>query len=167
MDLETQLLGLVKDGAVIEDTYAWSQTNGVDHAVVVGLMNSLIGDGYLLSPAKSDEFWVLTEEAESYVTNGSPELQLFRSVPEAGVDEAGLVGKLGEALVKVGLGKCMKSKWISRDKATGSYTRSVATVEKDELVDQLLSIKGGSTEDAGLIKDLKKRQLIALVCVVE
>jgi len=166
MDLESKLLAIVKDGAELEDTYVWSKLIDVDHNMVVGTMNSLIGDGYLLSTAKSEEFWVLTEEAEGYVTNGSPELQLFRAIPVDGADETGLVAALGEALVKVGLGKCMKSKWISRDKASGRYFRSVESVERDDLVEQLLSIKNGALEDSGLIKDLKKRQLIAQMFVL-
>lgn len=165
MDIDALLLTATSNGGVIEDTYPWSQSQGVDHALVVGGMNSLMGDGYLVSTAKSVEFWVLTEEAEGYVSRGSPEKVVFTSVPAEGegLDEGGLTALLGEALVKVGLGKCLKNKWVARDKATGRYTRIVASVERDELVEQLLSIKGGAVDDAALIKDLKKRQLISLV----
>ncbi len=39
-------------------------------------------------------------------------------------------------------------------------------MDRDELIEQLSAVKAGATEDAALLKDLKKRQLISLVCVL-
>jgi phenylalanyl-tRNA synthetase alpha chain len=129
VDCEALLLAATASGGVVADTFPWAQAAGVEHDGCVGAMKSLMVDGYLLSAALSKEFWVLTEEAEGYVLRGSPEAQVFGALPALGsggsAGEAALAAQLGEALVKVGLGKCLKCKWVARDKATGSYSRLV------------------------------------------
>ena len=128
VDCEALLLAATAAGGVVADTFPWAQAAGVEHDSCVGALKSLMVDGYLLSAALSKEFWVLTEEADAYVLRGSPEAQVFGALPalgSGGAGEAALAALLGEALVKVGLGKCLKSKWVARDKATGSYSRLV------------------------------------------
>jgi hypothetical protein len=129
VDCEALLLAGTAGGAVIEDTWPWALARGAEHDACVGCMKSLMVDGYVLSAALTKEFWVLTEEAEGYVQRGSPEAQVFGALPaaEGGADEAALGAALGEALVKVGLGKCLKNKWVARDKASGRYSRLVRT----------------------------------------
>ena len=125
--VEEKLLAATAGGAAIADTHPWALAQGLDHDACVGCMKSLMADGYLLSDLLSAEFWVLTEEAEGYVQRGSPEVQVFGFIPAegGGADEAALVALAGEALVKVGLGKCLKNKWVARDKATGKYSKLV------------------------------------------
>lgn len=124
-ELESALLADGGSGS-IADTWAWAAARGVDHGSVVGALKSLEADGYLASDTLSSEAWQLTAEAEGYVARGSPEKQLLAAVArlatEGGSDEAELKREVGEELVKVGLGKCMKNKWIARDKASGRYT---------------------------------------------
>jgi hypothetical protein len=164
--LESLLLAAAAGNGVIADTWPWTLDRGLDHDAVVGAMKSLMVDGYLVASNLSVEFWVLTEEAGGYVAQGSPEAQVFCALAEGAMDEAALTARLGESLVKVGVGKCLKSKWVSRDKATGTYSRLLPAIERDELVEQLVAVRDGSVADAALLKDLKKRQLINLVCVV-
>jgi hypothetical protein len=151
----------------IADTWAWAPSVGiVDHNAVMGIVNSLTADGYVVTQPVSAEFWELTAEAAGYVKSGSPEAQVFAALPETaeGADEATLKAALGDDLVKIGLGKAMARKWVSRDKASGRYSRSVSVMGADELVDQLRRVaSGGADADAALLKELKKRQLIALV----
>jgi hypothetical protein len=124
-DYEGILLSATGSGGRIADSWPFCEERGLDHDALVGSMKSLQADGYLVAALLAVEFWVLTEEAEGYVQRGSPEVQVFGAVPEGGADEGALVAQLGEALVKVGLGKCLKNKWLSRDKATARYTRVV------------------------------------------
>lgn len=154
----------------IPDTWPFASARGVEHGVLLGVVNSLTAESYVVTEPLSVEFMELTSEAASYVSSGSPEAQVFRAVPAggAGADEATLRGALGDELVKIGLGKCMKNKWVARDKATGAYSRLVEAVERDELVEQLVGVRDGGAmaSDAALVKELKKRQLIVLVCVL-
>lgn len=128
LDYEGILLSATGSGGRIADSWPFCVERGLDHDALVGSMKSLQADGYLLAALLTVEFWVLTEEAEGYVQRGSPEVQVFGAVPEGGADEGALVAQLGEALVKVGLGKCLKNKWLSRDKATARYTRVVSAL---------------------------------------
>ena len=162
--LESALLSAVAGDASIADTFPWAAARGADHGAVVGVVNSLTADGYVVTEALAAEFWELTDEAAGYVLAGSPEAQVFAAVPPGagGATEAELRGALGDALVAIGLGKCMKNKWVARDKASGRYARAVEAAGADELVDQLRAAAAG-TADAALMKDLKKRQLVVLV----
>lgn len=159
-ELEATLLGLIGNGSV-ENTWTWAEESKVDHLAVVGTTKSLEAEGYAVSTPIYSEFWVLTAEADSYIAKGSPEAQCFAHIPADGADEAALKAALGDELVKIGIGKCMKNKWVSRDKATGKYTKLVSAIDRDELVEQLNDVRAGKA-DANLTKDLKKRQLISL-----
>lgn len=161
-NLESVLLRTVEHSP-IECTYQWSLDNGYDHNLVIGTMKSLLIDGYVREESITTEFWQLMPEAESYIEKGSPEVQVFHAIPEAGATEAELKEKLGAELVKIGMGKCMKNKWINRDKSSGLLTRAVSSIDKDELVDELKAVQDGKMEDQKALKQLKQRQLINLV----
>jgi phenylalanyl-tRNA synthetase alpha chain len=173
VDIESLLLKTI-ESSVISDTYPWSLVIGVDHSQVVGTMKSLQAEGYLLATSISMESYALTEEADRYVKFGSPEAQLFKFIATAGPsgsDEASLKETAGEEAVKIGLGKCLKNKWVTRDKASGRYSAVVSEIDSDELVDQLKSIASSgwwltgsaSPIDEKLAKALKQRQLISLL----
>jgi len=163
--LESAVLSAVAGDARIDDTFPWAAARGAEHGAVLGVVNSLTADGYVVTEALAAEFWELTAEAAGYVLAGSPEAQVFAAVPPGagGATEAELRAALGDALVAIGLGKCMKNKWVARDKASGRYARAVEAVGADELADQLRAVAAGSVGDAALLKDLKKRQLVVLV----
>lgn len=163
--LESAILSAV-ESADIANTWDWAAASSVEHTAVVGTMKSLEVDGYVVSSPIHTEYWQLTEEAEGYVTKGSPEAQVFAAIAAEGSDDASLKAAVGDELLKIGIGKCMKNKWISKDKASGKYLKHVAAIDKDELVEQLSAVKAGSgaaVGDAALLKALKTRQLIVLV----
>jgi phenylalanyl-tRNA synthetase alpha chain len=124
-DIECLLLAAV-EVQEISDTWKWCASAGVEHTAVVGCMKSLTVDAYVTSEPINTEFWQLTEEADNYILKGSPEVQLFHSVPEGGADEAALKAAVGEETVKIGLGKCMKNKWLVKDKASGKLVKLVS-----------------------------------------
>lgn len=184
-DLDTKVLAAVENGE-IADTWAWAASASVDHVTVVGTIKSLEVEAYTTSEPIHTEFWQLTDEAKDYIVKGSPEVQLFRRIPDGGVEESVLKAEMGDEMLKIAMGKCMKNKWISKDKASGKLLRQVrslyresvfceclftllhrvpqvADVDKDELVEQLQQVEAGSITDAALLKTLKQRQLIVLV----
>ena len=164
--LERQILKDVKERGSIVSTYEYAKELGQPHQTVVGTVKSLQAEKYLNADSFTLEFLTVTEEAESYIAKGAPELQLFRAIPEEGIDDAGLEATFGKAFVDISKGKAMKNKWISRDKATGKYHKTVASVERDELVDQLNQAKAGTLKDEKVVKDLKTRKLLEVQCVM-
>jgi hypothetical protein len=181
--LERRLLADVAVGSGIANTYEYAQSNGISHQSVVGTMKSLQAEKYLNVDSFSLEFFTVTEEGESYLVHGSPEAQLFRKLPDSGMDDAELEAAFGKEFVAISKGKCMKNKWISRDKATGKYLKlvrrkyfygflyskaplahagnlQVSSIDKDELVDNLTLVKAGSLRDEKVLKELKTRNLV-------
>ncbi len=78
---------------------------------------------------------------------------------EVGISTNELQSKLPAEVVKIGLGPCMKNKWLT--KKGENIIRIITTVPVDETSNTLMSIAAGSCnlseEDA---KNLKKRKLI-------
>lgn len=159
--LETALLRAA--GAGVVNTGAFAAEQGVEHAAVVGVLKSLEADGYLASEVKSAESHRLSAEALRYLETGSPEVQVFNAVPADGIDDAGLEAAVGKEVCAIGKGKCMKNKWLSRDKASGKYMRTVASVDRDELVESLRAAQAGALKEAAVLKDLTSRRLLELV----
>lgn len=160
--VEAAILGALKDGGAIADSEPFAGANGFEHTAVVGMMKSLEAAGYVKSTPISKEFLVLSDEALSYVEKGSPEAQLVMAMPAEPIDEAGLESLFSKEFLAFAKGKAMKNKWISREKgANGKYTKQVATIEKDELVEQLKAARDGTLEDKKVIKDLSGRSLVA------
>lgn len=127
------LAALAADGGAALDTWSWAAARGLDHQAVVGAAKSLEAEQYVTATAVSQDFWQLTPEAQGYVEKGSPEAQLFRAIPPAGVDEAGLEGLFSKDFVAIAKGKCMQKKWIAKDKATGRYLPTVSVCWRQRL----------------------------------
>ncbi|RHY11741.1 hypothetical protein DYB25_007826 [Aphanomyces astaci] len=122
---EAQLLQFLQASTTVDDTFTYASKQNVDHELVVGVVKSLLVDAFVTAADLSTSFWVLSEEAESFLAHGSPEVQLFHAIPATdGADKATLEGAVGAALFKVAQGACMKNKWIRMDKATGLIYRN-------------------------------------------
>lgn len=63
--------------------------------------------------------YVLTPEAEAYLTAGSPEAQLFAAVPAEGVSLATVKATLSPEVADVGFKQAMQQKWVALDKSGG------------------------------------------------
>ncbi|ETV97996.1 phenylalanine-tRNA ligase, alpha subunit [Aphanomyces invadans] len=163
---ETQLLQFLHASNTVDDTFAYASNQNLDHELVVGVVKSLLVDAFVTASDLSTSFWVLSDEAESFLAHGSPEVQLFHAIPASeGADKVTLEGVLGAAHFKVAQGACMKNKWIRMDKATGLIFRNVETV-KDTATEQLKLVASahGSVDQVpdDVSKDLKRRKLISL-----
>jgi phenylalanyl-tRNA synthetase alpha chain len=65
------------DAEPIENSLTLVEVLGIDHSEVVGLLNKLQASGYVTLESISSEKVLLTEEAQSYLENGMPEVLLF------------------------------------------------------------------------------------------
>jgi hypothetical protein len=63
--------------------------------------------------------YVLTSEAEAYLTAGSPEAQLFAAVPAEGVSLATVKATLSPEVADVGFKQAMQQRWVALDKSGG------------------------------------------------
>jgi phenylalanyl-tRNA synthetase alpha chain len=163
LDYEQIVLNtLAKDG-VIADTWDLALSLGVDHQVLVGVIKSLLADAYVLEELLSTTYWMLTEEGARVAESGAPEVQVFNAVPEGGALLKDVQASLGDA-AKVGVGQCMKNKWLKKEGET--LLRLVPSVA-DSAADALRAVRDGdaagvSAQEAEL-KALKKRKLAGQV----
>lgn len=160
--LEDIFLAAVGSDAGIPDTSTFADAQGVAHQVIVGLMNSLIAERYVVAKAFAKEATSLTDDAAAIMRDGSPEVSLFQQFPEEGLTDAEMDAKFGKDFVAAAKGKCMKNKWITRDKATGKYFKSVPSVEKDEVLEQLHAVRDGAAVDEKVLRELTSRKLVGV-----
>ncbi|GMF15059.1 unnamed protein product [Phytophthora lilii] len=162
---ETLLLQALERDGRVDDTYEFALAHALAHELVVGVMKSLLVDAFVAETERATSFYVLKDEARDFLARGSPELQLFRAIPEAGATRAELEAAVGAATLKVGQGACMKNRWIRLDKAQGKFFRSVEQVQDDaaELLRRVEEAHGAldavSKDEA---QTLKRRKLVEL-----
>jgi hypothetical protein len=156
--IEQLLLTTLNTQGEIEDSWAFAANNGLDHQAVVGALKSLLVDSYVIEEALSTTLWSLTDEGKEMVTLGSPEFQVYQAVPagEAGKSMADLQKELPEAS-KIGLGPCMKNKWLKKQ---GDLVLRVAESVKDETAEVLAQVSNGVEVPEEELKNLKRRKLV-------
>ena len=156
--------------AKINDTYVWSEESKLDHNKVVGAVKSLQVDEYVTASDLSTSFYTLSKEALEIVKNGSQEIMVLKVLAEAGEDGmslADLQSKFSSKNVcKIGMGNCLKLKWIQKKGAT-----LIAIAKPEEVTDatqqdliQLQSANGAPESlDAKVVTALKRRKLVSLI----
>lgn len=157
VDIESLILDALNSSQSIEDTWVFSQERYLDHQAVIGAVKSLLVDKYVEAVSLTNSFWDVTEEGRDISEKGSPEYQVFESVPsEGGILMTELQSKLGD-IVKIGLGPCMKSKWLK--KQGDSIVRVTPNVSDETaiLLRNVLNVIEIGEED---LKNLKRRKLI-------
>ena len=116
--------------AVIPDTHPWSASENLDHAKVVGAIKSLLVEQYVAAEDLKTSFYSLTKEGESIIADGSQEILVLKALNEAGKLSMGdLQAKVGKNVAKIGMGNCMKAKWIKKDGG------NLAPLKKDDEVE--------------------------------
>ncbi|CAH0473717.1 unnamed protein product [Peronospora belbahrii] len=161
--IESLLLQTIDGQGSVSDTYEFSRLNDVSHELIVGVMKSLLVDAFVIEMEHSTSFYVLKDEAKLFLTNGSPEIQVFNAIPVHGIDCNTLEAIVSATIRKVGQGVCMKNKWIRLEKKDGKLYRNVDQVEDDIVkILQRLEIANGAmsavTKDEATI--LKRRKLV-------
>lgn len=120
------------DDAVIEDTFPWSETAKLDHLAVVGALKSLEADAFVVTEPLSASFFTLTEEGEGILANGSQEMAVLKALESAGkMSIPDLQGAVGKDVAKIGMGNCMKSKWIKKDGGDLVPVKKIEEVKDD------------------------------------
>jgi hypothetical protein len=168
-DLEQLILSTLAKENEIADTYTFSQKTGTDHQMLVGMVKSLLVDRYVVDEALSSTYWTLSEEGKEVLLHGSAEVQVYNAVPSSEGSEEGrgglTIAELNERVgssdvVKIGLGVCMKNKWLK--KAGDKIVRAASSI-KDETSSVLTKIterQGQDTIPEEELKNLKKRKLV-------
>jgi len=149
------------EDAVIDDTYAWSNDNKVDHNEVVGTVKSLEVEAYVAVEPLKMSFWNVTNEGKQIISNGSPEVIVWNAIRSAsdGITVAELQKAVGKDVAKVGMGNCMKNKWVKKD---ADKLISVVDTIIDEVQSQLKEIVNGNNVTDKTANNLKKRKLVTL-----
>ena len=159
VDLEQLILSTLASGSEIADSWIFAESHNIDHQNLIGALKSLLVDAYAADEALTNSFWLLTEEGSEIATKGSPEFRVYQAVSAEGMSVAELNSSMGD-VAKIGLGPCMKNKWLKKD---GDRILRIAEGVKDETAASLadlsnpLSTSKPSEED---LKNLKKRKLV-------
>lgn len=138
---EAAILSHLATSEQIEDTFPWSISQSLDHAKVTGAIKSLLPDDYIRVEDLSTSFWSLEQEAEEILANGSQEILVLRVLIETGRLSVGdLQTKVGKNVAKIGMGNCMKNKWVVKD---GGDLVPIKTMEEvsDETQASLQALK--------------------------
>lgn len=135
------------EDACIEDTYPWALENGFDPQVVLGAVKSLLSDLMVATSDLAVSFYVLSAEGDEILENGTQEMIVLKALNEAGkLSIPDLQNAVGKDVAKIGMGNCMKNKWITKD--GGDLVPIKKLEEVDDTVQQSLkALKDGNFEE--------------------
>jgi phenylalanyl-tRNA synthetase alpha chain len=113
---EEAILKHLSSSEAIDDTFPWAEQAGLDHLAVVGAVKSLLADDYVAASDLQTSFCTLSKEAETIVANGSQEVLVLKALSEP-LSIPELQEKVGKDVAKIGMGNCLKNKWVKKDGA--------------------------------------------------
>lgn len=137
------------EDACIEDTYPWAVERKLEHLDVIGAVNSLLVDEYLTTSNLATSFYTISDEGKGILENGSQEIMVLKAIIEAGkLSQADLAAAVGKDVSKIGMGNCMKNKWVKRE--GGDLVPLVKMEEVQDTVQQQLQklVDGDYATDA-------------------
>jgi phenylalanyl-tRNA synthetase alpha chain len=162
---EEAILKHLSSSEAIDDTFPWAEQAGLDHLAVVGAVKSLLADDYVAASDLQTTFCTLSKEAETIVANGSQEVLVLKALSEP-LSIPELQEKVGKDVAKIGMGNCLKNKWVKKDGANLVPLMTADQVE-DTVQDALKKIfeaNGDVTAvDSKVFDGLKRRKLVSLV----
>ncbi|GLC42042.1 hypothetical protein PLESTB_001061900 [Pleodorina starrii] len=162
-DLESSLLQALNAQEVIADSGELAKSLGVEHIVLVGTIRSLQASEMIVAEDIDHFRYVLTEEAQGYLTAGSPEAQVFAAVPAGeGISLSELKAKVPGEAGDVGFKQAMQQRWLALDKSGAGEPRVVRKVESiEDRTQQLLADVAAGKDLAKTDADAaKKRKLV-------
>lgn len=135
--------------AVIEDTFPWSESKNFPHEMVIGAVKSLLADQYVVSSDIVTSFYTMSKEGQGILKNGAQEILVLKALVEKGrLAMPDLQAAVGKDVAKIGMGNCMKNKWVKKDGADLVPLKTLDEVE-DEVQKQLKALVDGNySEDA-------------------
>lgn len=147
---ETAILAYLSTSpeTVIDDTFPWSETSGLNHIAVVGAIKSLLAEQYVVVDNLETSFYTLTDEGNSILDNGSQEFLVLKALNEAGqLSLMDLQDKVGKDVAKIGMGNCMKAKLVKKEGA------DLVPLKKTEEVEDAVQKKLQELKAAGFGTD--------------
>ena len=106
------------EDACIEDTIPWAELHQLDPLVVVGAVHSLLTGGYVAATDLATSFYTLSPEAESILQHGSHEIVVLKAIVSGGkMSMEALQDAVGKDVAKIGMGNCLKNKWVKKEGA--------------------------------------------------
>lgn len=165
-ELQLSLLKAVNDNNGIKNTLEIPEFAKIDANTLHSNLTSLWAKQMINFSKIETEKWILSEEAEGILKNGSPEIRVVDEVLKAlnSLTISDIKTKLGPAGA-VGQGKAFKNKWLSKD--GDILIAKVDTLPEDVVAKQLQTIKEtGTLADKKELAELKKRKLITVTKVV-
>jgi phenylalanyl-tRNA synthetase alpha chain len=130
-------------GAVIADTVPWAEESKLDHKMVVGVVKSLLAEGYVATEDLSQSYFTISPEAETILANGSQEMLVLLALEKAGkLSMPDLQAAVGKDIAKIGMGNCMKNKWVKKEGADLVPLKKVEELQ-DEVQISLKALQDG------------------------
>jgi phenylalanyl-tRNA synthetase alpha chain len=162
-DLERDLLRAVHDAGAVDDTGAWAEDRGVEHATVVGVVKSLIAAEMVDASPIPHSRLALTATGAEFAEHGSAESRALAGVPADGGELASVKAALGP-VAALGFPAAMAAKWIKVDKSSGEarVVRVVEGTPADVVGAACASLAAGAALDDPTAAALKKRKLAAV-----
>jgi phenylalanyl-tRNA synthetase alpha chain len=135
--------------ATINDTFPWSESQNLAHGQVVGVLKSLMADEYVVANDLTTSFYTLSKEAESILKNGAQEMIVLKALVEKGkMSMPDLQAAVGKDIAKIGMGNCMKSKWVKKEGADLVPLKTLEEVEDEVLKALEVLVAGKFATDA-------------------
>lgn len=101
---------------VIEDTFPWSEAAKLNHEKVIGALKSLEVDAFVVTEPLSTSFYTILAEGQSILKDGAQEILVLKAVEGVGkMSIPALQEAVGKDIAKIGMGNCMKNKWLKKD----------------------------------------------------
>ena len=150
MSEESAVLQYLSSNETIANTFPWAEEQGLDHEAVVGAIKSLLVEAYVVADDLTFSYYTLTDEGKSIAQDGSQEFLVFQAVKAAGdggITIPELQDKVGKAVAKIGMGNCMKNKWIKKD--GGNLVANTDSVQ-DETKENLQTLESVNGDPAKL-----------------
>lgn len=156
------IVDVLKAGKVVESTYKYALTHGLDHLLVVGVVKSL--DAKEVAKIAQIEFTetTLTVSGKEAVANGSPEARIWHKLGDQKVaqgDCAALIGVDAET-GKTSVANGLKLGYFAIEKgAAPLVVRKAASIE-DVVKQQIEGIVAGTITDKKVVDPIKKRGFV-------
>jgi phenylalanyl-tRNA synthetase alpha chain len=149
--------------AVIADTFPWAQTAQLDHLMVVGALKSLSAEYYVTTEDLSVSFYTLSKEAETILANGSQEMLVLLALEKAGkLSMPDLQAAVGKDIAKIGMGNCMKNKWVKKEGADLVPVKKVEELQ-DEVQMALKALREGNFAPDAIDEKVRYHQRVVNV----
>jgi phenylalanyl-tRNA synthetase alpha chain len=169
--LTEALLNALRNNETIKDSHEFLQSQlnhqptTTEHDTLTSILQSLQSEQILTFESKSEQFYNLSQDAQSYLQDGTPEARVFETLSQhQNVTPQQLSILLPDkTIVQLGSAQLMKSKIISIDRQNGGIYVLNSSMQFTDSFRQLLeTVASGkaSSLDAASVNELKKRKCL-------